>query len=83
MSTLTCSFIGLGLIGGSIAKAIRTAIPQAKLLAYDTNESSLQLAVSEQVIDSAFSESGTDRMRLSLSLRAGCPQHSQSAAFKG
>lgn len=56
MSTLTCSFIGLGLIGGSIAKAIRTAIPQAKLLAYDTNESSLQLAVSEQVIDSAFSE---------------------------
>lgn len=51
MSTLTCGFIGLGLIGGSIAKAIRNAVPDARMIAYDVNESSLQLAVKDKVID--------------------------------
>ena len=51
MSTLTCGFIGLGLIGGSIAKAMRNAFPDAHLIAYDTNTSSLQLAKEEHVID--------------------------------
>lgn len=51
MSTLTCGFIGLGLIGGSIAKAIRNTIPDAHLIAYDINTTSLDLALEEKVID--------------------------------
>lgn len=51
MNTLTCGFIGLGLIGGSIARAIRAAYPQARLIAYDIREASLQLALQEQVLD--------------------------------
>ena len=51
MSTFTCGFIGLGLIGGSIAKAIRSVIPDAHIIAYDTNEASLALARDEHIID--------------------------------
>ena len=51
MNTLTCGFIGLGLIGGSIAKALRHAYPDARLLAYDINKTSLELARQEHVID--------------------------------
>ena len=51
MSTLTYGFIGLGLIGGSIAKAIRLHMPDAHLLAYDINTASLELAKKEQIID--------------------------------
>lgn len=51
MNTLTCGFIGLGLIGGSIAKAIRHYLPDARLIAYDINTKSLNLAVKEQVIN--------------------------------
>lgn len=51
MSTLTCGFIGLGLIGGSIAKAIKLHLPDARLIAYDINSASLELAKKEQIID--------------------------------
>lgn len=51
MRILTCGFIGLGLIGGSIAKAVRSAVPDAHMLAYDVNEASLKLALEEKVID--------------------------------
>lgn len=51
MNTLTFGFIGLGLIGGSIAKAIRLHLPDARLIAYDINSASLDLAKKEQVID--------------------------------
>lgn len=51
MNTLTCGFIGLGLIGGSIAKAVRAAVPDARLISYDTNPASLQLAYDEHIID--------------------------------
>lgn len=51
MNTLTCGFIGLGLIGGSIAKAIRRHLPDARLIAYDIHKESLHLAAREQVID--------------------------------
>lgn len=51
MSTLTFGFIGLGLIGGSIAKAIRNRIPDAHIIAYDPNESSLHLAFKEHIAD--------------------------------
>lgn len=51
MNTITCGFIGLGLIGGSIAKAVRLRMQGARLIAYDINSASLELAKKEQVID--------------------------------
>ncbi|MCM1124609.1 MAG: prephenate dehydrogenase [Eubacterium sp.] len=51
MSTFTYGFIGLGLIGGSIAKAIRNHFPDAHIIAYDPNAASLELAAKEQVAD--------------------------------
>jgi len=51
MATLTCGFIGLGLIGGSIAKALKAADPSIRIIAYDTNEETLSLALSEKVAD--------------------------------
>ena len=51
MSTLTCGFIGLGLIGGSIAKAIRNKVSDIHIIAYDLNAASLQLAAKEHVAD--------------------------------
>ncbi len=51
MNTLTYGFIGLGLIGGSIAKAIRNKFPDSHIIAYDLNAVSLQLAVKENIVD--------------------------------
>ena len=55
-----CGFIGLGLIGGSIAKAIRKFYPKCRLLAYDLNQNALQSAVSDGVIDMPLSEISED-----------------------
>ncbi len=62
MKQLTCGFVGLGLIGGSIAKALREKLPSAQIIAYDINEDTLKLAKEEGVathitssIDSSFS----------------------------
>lgn len=51
MNTLTCGFIGLGLIGGSIAKAIRENIPDVQIIAYDINTSAVELAQKDGVVD--------------------------------
>ena len=48
---LTVGFIGLGLIGGSIAKALKSALPDTKLIAYDTNKDTLSLAQEEGIAD--------------------------------
>ncbi len=63
MSHLTCGFIGLGLIGGSIARALKENVPHTKIIAYDINREALSLARKEAVtdvvadaIDSRFSE---------------------------
>ncbi|MEY8390023.1 prephenate dehydrogenase [Lachnospiraceae bacterium] len=49
-------FIGLGLIGGSIAKTIHRIHPEIELFAYDVDTEALELAVSEQVITEGFRE---------------------------
>lgn len=46
-------FIGLGLIGGSIAKAIRQYYPDYQLIAFDKNKETLALATQESLIDVA------------------------------
>ena len=48
--------VGLGLIGGSLAKAIRRSQPQSFITAVDTNQKSLGDALSEQIIDNATND---------------------------
>ena len=55
---LTCGFIGLGLIGGSIARALRKFHPECRLLAYDINKQALMDAVSDGVINTPLEEIG-------------------------
>lgn len=43
-------FIGLGLIGGSIAKAVRRYYPDYEIIAFDNNKETLALATKESVI---------------------------------
>lgn len=59
----TYGFIGLGLIGGSIARGIRENVEGARIIACDVNAESLQLAKKEGIadevtssIDESFSE---------------------------
>ena len=55
MTSPKAGFIGLGLIGGSIAKAIRRYYPEYELIAFDKNRETLALAVQEGIIDTACS----------------------------
>ena len=53
MSDLTCGFIGLGLIGGSIARALKEHFPNTKIIAYDVNPETLRQAGRDGVVDVA------------------------------
>lgn len=53
MKITTFGFVGLGLIGGSIARAIRQKLPQSRIIAYDINQAALQAALSDGVINQA------------------------------
>ena len=53
MTTAKAGFIGLGLIGGSIARAIRRYYPDYELIAFDKSRETLALAVQEGIIDTA------------------------------
>ena len=55
MNAKKIGFIGLGLIGGSIAKAIRTYFPDYELIAFDKNKESLALAIQEGTIHTSCS----------------------------
>lgn len=48
-------FVGLGLIGGSIAKAIHQYYPNYEIIAFDKSKESLALATQESIIDVACS----------------------------
>ena len=56
---ITYGIIGLGLMGGTIAKSIRKNVLSenqcAKIIALDKNKESLENAFSEKIIDSYFS----------------------------
>lgn len=52
-SSKKIGFIGLGLIGGSIAKAIRHYYPNYEIVAFDKNKETLALATQESVINVA------------------------------
>ena len=51
MKIETVGFIGLGLIGGSIAKAIKLYHPQIRIMAYMRNRETLEQAAREGTID--------------------------------
>ena len=55
MTIKKTGFIGLGLIGGSIAKAIRQYHPDCEILAFDKNKETLALAVQEGIIHTSCS----------------------------
>lgn len=51
MSSLSCGFIGLGLIGGSVARALKEFDSNIRITAYDINREALALAKKEHIID--------------------------------
>ncbi|MCD8082057.1 MAG: prephenate dehydrogenase [Clostridiales bacterium] len=51
MADTTFGFIGLGLIGGSIARGIRRAQPDARILAYMRTRSKLEQAHADGIVD--------------------------------
>ena len=55
MTSTKIGFIGLGLIGGSVAKAIRKYYPDHELIAFDKSRETLALAVQEGTIHTACS----------------------------
>jgi len=54
MRDYTCGFIGLGLIGGSIAKALKKQNPNIQTMAYDVRSDSLSAAQSDGIIDVCY-----------------------------
>lgn len=58
-----CGFVGLGLIGGSIARAMRKFHPECRLLAFDINQDSLTAALSDGVIDESYGKIGSEFSR--------------------
>ena len=56
MSFDTIGFIGLGLIGGSVAKALKPVHPEKTVVAYNRNGSVLDLAVKDGVVDVAVKD---------------------------
>ena len=52
-TTKKIGFVGLGLIGGSVAKAIRQYYPDYEIIAFDKNKETLALATQQSVIDVA------------------------------
>lgn len=54
MEITTCAFMGLGLIGGSIAKAVKKAKPHIQIKAFDINQQTLLLAKKEGTINEAY-----------------------------
>lgn len=51
MNSMTIGFAGLGLIGGSIAKAIRRVHPDCRMIAYDKNKDSLIAALGDGTLN--------------------------------
>ena len=58
MSKQTIGFIGLGLIGGSIAKALRAKHPDLTLIAYNRSKDSLIEAMADGTINQAMDTIG-------------------------
>ena len=51
MTDSTIGFIGLGLIGGSIARAIKRRQPQVRIMAYMRTRAKLEQAKADGIVD--------------------------------
>ena len=51
MNNITCGFIGLGLIGGSMAKALKNGNKNLKIVAYDVNKETLEMSKADGITD--------------------------------
>ncbi len=51
-------FVGLGLIGGSLARALKASDPECKIIAYNRSRASLDEAVKDGVVDEPLNEIG-------------------------
>lgn len=47
----TIGFVGLGLIGGSVAKSLKRVHPEITIVGYNRNQTVLDAAVSEGIVD--------------------------------
>lgn len=56
MSFDTIGFVGLGLIGGSIAKALKRVHPEKTVVAYNRNGAVLDLAAEDGIVDVAVKD---------------------------
>ena len=85
MSELTCGFIGLGLIGGSIARALKEHDHHTKIIAYDVNSDTLRQARQDAVADiiaPAIDESFSDCDYIFLCAPVQKNDHNLSAVKK-
>ncbi len=64
-------FIGLGLIGGSVAKSIKKHCPGSRIYAYDTNKAALMTAKEMNVIDHICEEINADFSKCDVIILAG------------
>ena len=53
---ISCGFIGIGLIGGSIARALRQNRTDIRIIACDPNEDTCRLAIEEGIADAVYPE---------------------------
>ena len=51
MKNFKIGFIGLGLIGGSVAKSIKRIFPDYKIVGYDTDKETLTVALKDHTLD--------------------------------
>ena len=56
MTHLTFGFIGLGLIGGSIARALKSNDAECKVIVYDTDKKAMSQAYEENIADVLVSD---------------------------
>lgn len=59
-SNFTIGFIGLGLIGGSIARGIRRVFPNYKIIGLDEEQETMQKALKEGIIDTIATDCKRD-----------------------
>ncbi len=60
MESKTYGFLGLGLIGGSIARAIKLASPESRIMAYTPHRETVDTAFEQHIIDKPLYEIGED-----------------------
>jgi len=67
--------MGMGLLGGSIAKSLKKRNGDIYISAYDPDEDSLQAAINEKVLDNAYSYPSPPLPEADLVILAVDPQH--------